>query len=89
MKCLYTAIGERGESVNDLRRCLAIRESNRVPDSVYYQYRNVTEFSLFHRYVIQDFKDFVTEGCGLYDLIAEGRWGINVLKQRTLEWITN
>ena len=29
--CLYTAIEERAENLNDLRRCLAIMEGNRVP----------------------------------------------------------
>jgi hypothetical protein len=60
-----------------LRKCkttvasvLLIREGNRVTDSGY-QYRNVSECSHFHRHVIQVFKDFVAEGCGLYEFIAE------------------
>jgi hypothetical protein len=44
---------------------------NQVPGSVYYQYRNVSECSLFHRYVIQVFKDFVTECCAMNNFIAE------------------
>ena len=59
---------------NDFRKRIAIWEGNRVPYTVSYQYRNVSEWSLFHRYVVQVFKDFVTEGCGLYEFIAESRW---------------
>ena len=65
MTCLYTAIEERVGNENDFRRCLALLEVNRVRSSVYNQYRNVSEFSLFDRCVIQVFKDFVTEGFGV------------------------
>ena len=72
MTFLYTDIGERVESAKRPSEVSCYRDGNRVPGSVYYQYRNIPECSLFHRYIIQVFKDIVAEGCGVYDFIAEG-----------------
>ena len=62
---------------NDLRSFLTIMDGNRVPSSVYYDYRNVSEISLFDRNVMQVSKDILTEGYGVNNLITESRrWNL-------------
>ena len=77
MTCLYTVIGERVESVKGPSQVSSYQGRQLGSPQCLYQYRNVSECSLFYRYVIQVFKDFVAEGCGVYDFIAEGRMGNN------------
>ena len=77
------------EMKNDLRSCLPILEANRFPSSIDYQYRNVSECSLFERYLLQVFKDLIAEGYGVNNFIAECRRGNICPKRRTFEWLTN